>query len=59
MIFDDWTGWRGCCRHCNRGISVCGDLDERGFCTFCIDHGRDGLYRDSPPKREQQGAGDE
>lgn len=30
-----------CCRHCGRGVSVCGDLSPRGLCAFCISKGYD------------------
>lgn len=40
-----WNGWKGCCRHCNRGISVCGPLNEYGFCIYCMKKGYDSLYK--------------
>jgi len=36
--------WQGCCHHCGRGTSVCGELDDRGFCRFCKGKGYDKLY---------------
>ncbi|DBA34826.1 MAG: hypothetical protein HXS54_06075 [Theionarchaea archaeon] len=34
------------CRHCNRGVSVVGELNERGFCLSCVLHGYHNLYID-------------
>jgi hypothetical protein len=44
MYSSDWSGWRGCCRHCHRGVSVCGPLNEQGFCRFCVKKGHDKLH---------------
>jgi len=35
--------WKGCCRHCHRGVTVCGPLNEDGFCSFCVQKGWDRL----------------
>jgi len=45
-IHDGWSGWKGCCRHCNRGVSVAGPLNERGFCEFCMKKGYDTLLQE-------------
>ncbi len=49
-----WQGVPGCCRHCNVGVDVCGKLNMRGFCRFCLAKGYDALYIDEQPTGQTQ-----